>query len=73
MADVQLLGLRRVILGKSVCRHSSNGERERNRAHGAQNQTQGGQGERRIDFSGIQPVLADTGCAQHICMSRDAR
>lgn len=36
VADVQLVGLRRVILGKSVCRGTSNGERERRRAHGAQ-------------------------------------
>ncbi len=36
VADVQLVGSRRVILGKSVCRGTSNGERERKRAHGAQ-------------------------------------
>lgn len=50
MAAVQLVGLRRVILGKSVRRGTSNGERERKRAHGAQDQTQGGEGERRTDF-----------------------
>lgn len=36
VADVQLVGLRQVILGKSAYRGTSNGESERKRAHGAQ-------------------------------------
>lgn len=70
----RLAGLRRVILGKSVCRRSSNGERgsegERT-ARTTRRREEREEGARL--FSGVQLALSDTGCAQQTRVTRDER
>lgn len=58
-------------MGKSVCRGSSHGERERSRAHKTRRREEREKGAR--IFSGIQLLLPDTGRAQQIRVTREGR
>lgn len=54
-------------MGKSVCRGTSNGERERKRAHGAQTRRRE-EREKSAQISVSLSWFSHTGCAQQICV-----